>query len=235
MTAELTILVWTALAAGIAHTALGPDHYVPFIALSASRGWSRSKTLFMVLLCGFGHVLSSIVIAFAGLAIGKTVFSIEWLEGLRGDIAAWMLLIFGFTYMVYGIFTAIRKKPHEHPHLHDDGTKHDHRHIHQTGHAHMHEKSNSLAAWSMFVIFVFGPCEALIPIVLYPASQGHIFNAVITALIFSVSTLITMSVIVFASITGLSGIKSGFLTRYSHALAGLVIFIAGISVKFLGL
>jgi hypothetical protein len=42
-------------------------------------------------------------------------------------------------------------------------------------------------------------------------------------------------VIVFASLTGLSKIKSNYLSRYSHALAGLIIFIAGISVKFLGL
>jgi ABC-type nickel/cobalt efflux system permease component RcnA len=237
MTTELAILLSTALTAGIVHTALGPDHYVPFIALSTSRGWSRAKTLFIVLLCGLGHVLSSIIIAFAGLALGKSIFSIEWLERFRGDIAAWMLLFLGFTYMIYGIFRAIKDAPHDHPHVHDGGIAHAHEHRHQSAHSHPHEKNNALVAWSLFIVFVFGPCEALIPLVLYPAAQGHVFNAVITSFVFSLATITTMTAIIFASITGLSRIKSGSnsISRYSHAMAGLIILIAGIGVKFLGL
>lgn len=56
MQTELNILLATAASLGVVHTALGPDHYLPFIALSKSRNWSVFKTARVTALCGLGHV-----------------------------------------------------------------------------------------------------------------------------------------------------------------------------------
>ena len=39
--------------------------------------------------------------------------------------------------------------------------------------------------WVLFLIFVFGPCEPLIPLVMYPAAKHNIQGAIIVAILFS--------------------------------------------------
>ena len=56
-----------------------------------------------------------------------------------------------------------------------DGTVHDHTHDHHESHAHMHEAPagrTNLTPWALFIIFVLGPCEPLIPLFVLPASRG---------------------------------------------------------------
>ncbi|GAI12193.1 unnamed protein product, partial [marine sediment metagenome] len=57
--------------------------------------------------------------------------------------------------------------------VHVDGEKHDHIHAHKVEHSHVHDekKGTSLTPWILFIIFVFGPCEPLIPLVMYPAKK----------------------------------------------------------------
>ncbi|MCK4941529.1 sulfite exporter TauE/SafE family protein, partial [candidate division WOR-3 bacterium] len=185
MSSELAILVGTAASLGFVHTILGPDHYVPFIVLSRVRGWNVLKTSMITLLCGIGHVLSSIVLGFIGIALGVAVFKLEGIEAFRGDIATWFVIIFGFTYFVWGVHRAIRNKPHRHKHVHSDGMAHSHSHQHATEHTHVHtSKPGNITPWILFVIFVFGPCEPLIPLIMYPAAKGSIFDVAIVALVF---------------------------------------------------
>ena len=235
MNAESLLLIWTAISVGCIHTLIGPDHYLPFIALANSRHWSRFKTVSVTLFCGFGHILSSLLIAAAGLILGKSIFSIEALNSFRGDFAAWLLIIFGFSYLVYGIFEAIKNVPHKHLHVHENGSGHVHGHVHKNGHVHVHEKKGSLTPWVLFIIFFLGPCEALIPLVMYPAAKGHIADALFVALFFSISTIATMTGVVIFSLMGLSGLHLKKLERFGHAIAGSIILSSGLGVKFLGL
>jgi hypothetical protein len=46
-TKEILVLAGTAATIGFVHTVLGPDHYIPFIAMSRARRWTLSKTLFI--------------------------------------------------------------------------------------------------------------------------------------------------------------------------------------------
>jgi len=80
MSNELVILTWTAVTIGFVHTIFGPDHYVPFIVLSKVRQWSGIKTVMITLLCGIGHVLSSIILGFVGIAVGIAVFKLRQLK-----------------------------------------------------------------------------------------------------------------------------------------------------------
>ncbi len=236
MSSELVVLVGTAASLGLVHTILGPDHYVPFIALAKARSWSAMKTSIITFLCGVGHVLSSIILGFVGIALGIAVFKLEGIESFRGEIATWFVIIFGFTYFVWGVHRAMRNKPHKHVHAHVDGEEHSHTHEHTDGHTHVHGvKSQNITPWILFIIFVFGPCEPLIPLIMYPAARGSMFDVAVVALVFGSVTVSTMLATVLLSYYGLSKIPLQKFARYSHAFAGLAIFFCGGAMKFLGL
>lgn len=236
MSNEVIILAGTAATIGFLHTVLGPDHYLPFIVLSKARQWSNPKTLVITFLCGIGHVLSSIILGFIGIVLGIAIFKLEAIESFRGDIAAWLLLAFGFTYFIWGLHRAIRKRSHDHVHVHEGGETHIHPHNHLANHSHPHDmKVASLTPWVLFTIFVFGPCEPLIPLIMYPAATNNMFSVVIVASVFGFVTIGTMLSIVLISSYGLSKLPLRRLERYSHAFAGLAIFLSGGAIKFLGL
>ena len=236
MTSETVLLAGTAATIGLVHTVFGPDHYVPFIALSKARKWGVAKTTLITLLCGLGHILSSVILGFAGIALGAAVFSIQAIESFRGEITAWFLIVFGFTYFIWGIHRALRSLRHEHKHVHQNDEVHSHSHNHIADHSHVHiEKSGSITPWVLFIIFIFGPCEPLIPLVMYPAAKHNMMSVTLVTTAFGLTTIGTMLALVLASYYGLSKITIPRLERYSHALAGLAILVCGGAVKFLGL
>ncbi|MGB2765144.1 MAG: sulfite exporter TauE/SafE family protein [Candidatus Aminicenantaceae bacterium] len=237
MSSEILILTGTAAAIGLVHTVLGPDHYLPFIVISRARKWSFSKTMLISFFCGLGHVLSSVALGLIGIALGIAVFRLENVESFRGGAAAWLLIGFGFAYFIWGLHRAIRNRAHKHIHVHADGEEHEHLHAHEVEHSHVHDekKRASLTPWILFTIFVFGPCEPLIPLVMYPAMKQNIPGLILVTVAFGLTTIVTMLTIIAISSWGVSFIRLGRLERYAHALAGAMIFISGLSVQFLGL
>jgi len=234
---EILILIGTAASIGFIHTVLGPDHYLPFIVMSRARQWPLAKTLFISFLCGLGHVLSSVGLGFIGLAFGIAVSRLEGVESTRGNVAAWLLIIFGFTYFIWGLDRALKRKTHSHLHLHPQGEEHEHAHLHEADHYHLHgqKQKPSLTPWILFTIFVFGPCEPLIPLVMYPAARHNLFGVALVTAAFGLTTILTMLSLISLASWGLSFFSLGRLERYAHALAGAMIFVSGLSVQFLGL
>ena len=93
----------------------------------------------------------------------------------------------------------------------------------------------NLTPWILFTIFIFGPCEALIPILMYPAANISVSGLILVTLIFAVTTILTMLSIVLISIYGINILPVKKFEKYSHALAGAIILMSGLSVQFLGL
>jgi len=201
------------------------------------REWSRFKTGLITLLCGLGHVGSSVVLGSFGVALGVAVEKLEIFESARGNWAAWSLIAFGLLYTIYGIHQVVKNKPHTHPHVHSDGSIHAHEHVHQSSHAHVHTQTAkpSCVPWALFIIFVLGPCEPLIPLLMYPAARHSAAGVVVVAAVFSAATIVTMMAIVLLGAYGLSFVRVRSLERYSHALAGFMIFLCGCGIQFLGL
>lgn len=234
MNSEIGILITTAFSIGFIHTLIGPDHYLPFIALSRARKWTYPRTLLITVICGVGHVLSSVVIGMIGIAAGVAISRIQGLEGMRGDIASYLLLGFGLAYMSWGIRKGIRGNIHSHSHIHTDGTKHEHPHDHQTEHTHVHSKKTS-TFWWLFIIFVLGPCEPLIPVLMYPAAKLNTVGVILVVVAFSLATIATMGVMVSLAYFGLKQVRFAFFERYAHALGGAIIALSGAAMIFLGL
>jgi len=221
MSQELWFLAGTAASIGIVHTVLGPDHYVPFIALSKARKWSVAKTAWVTVLCGLGHVASSVLLGWIGIATGVAVGSLTVLESWRGDLAAWILTGFGTVYLIWGVRAAIRNRPHRHWPSDQHGGK---------GHPHPQEAGRSV--WALFIIFVFGPCEPLIPILMYPAATKSLWGVVLVVLVFGATTISTMMVMVLPITFGLSRVQMEPLQRYGHALAGAMLAFCGMAIHF---
>lgn len=230
----LWLLLVTAASLGFVHTVTGPDHYLPFIAMSRIGRWSLPKTLFVTILCGVGHVMSSILLGMAGIGLGLALSGLEWFEGLRGDVAGWLLLGFGLTYLVWGLHRVFRKRPHAHVHAHAGTVVHEHTHAHEGNHAHVHgdaERAGSMTPWVLFTIFVFGPCEPLIPLLMYPAAELSGWTVVLVAMVFGVVTIATMSMVVLVATLGLARLPFHGMARWGHAAAGLVVTACGAAIQ----
>ena len=236
MTKELDILIATSATVAFLHTLFGPDHYLPFIAMGKARRWSMVRTSIITFIAGIGHVLGSVVLGMIGVAAGLGIQKVTQVDEVRGSLAGWLFIAFGLVYMVWGIRRAWLNKPHSHKHFHSDGTGHVHVHTHDGEHAHIHEEEEkaNITPWVLFVIFVLGPCEPLIPIVMYPAAQGHWGELLITVLVFGVVTIVTMMGLVLGTLFGLNLMPLGKMERYMHALAGGAILFSGASIVFLG-
>lgn len=230
---EAQILLLTAASIAFLHTILGPDHYVVFAAMGKARRWSLAKTLRVTLVCGTGHVVSSIIIGGIGILLGAKLLSLVEIEGVRGSLAGWSLLAFGLMYFAWGLRKAGRGHRHSHVHVHED-VVHDHEHDHHSDHSHIHEKpGDAITPWAMFIIFILGPCEALIPLFMYPAATHSAGLVMSVAVVFGVVTLATMLAAVALTMIGLRNLPS--LGRWEHAVAGASVAACGAAISLIGL
>ena len=237
MTTEIKVLILTAASLGFFHTLAGPDHYLPFIMMAWARKWSLRKTSLITFLCGLGHIASSVVLGLIGVALGLAVNKLELFESARGNIAAWLLIAFGLIYMIWGIRRAYRNKPHTHSHIHLESGQHTHKHSHNNEHVHIHEEKTpvSITPWVLFTIFVFGPCEPLIPVIMYPAAKNSLSGMILVTVVFGIVTISTMLAIVLLTAKGFYITRLNKLERFTHAIAGGTILLCGLAIQFLGL
>ncbi len=236
MTNELSILCISATLMGFLHTLLGADHYLPFIVMSRARKWSILRTAWITVACGVGHVLSSVVLGLLGVAVGVSIMKLESIDSIRGSIAAWLLIGFGTAYLLWGLRKAIKSVPHTHSHDHSDGIEHEHGHQHEKEHSHVHsEAKRTLTPWILFTIFVFGPCEVLIPLLMYPAAELGFSGMILVVAIFGIVTVVTMTSLVLIGVWGFRLVRFKPLERYMHAISGATIALSGLAIQVLGL
>lgn len=213
---ELIVLAASAAAIGFFHTMLGPDHYLPFVMMSRAGNWSQAKTVVVTICCGLGHIFGSILLGMVGVAMGIAVAQLEQVESVRGTIAAWALIAFGLCYFVWGVRKAAGK------------------HIHK-GTPHSIEKSDvSYTPWVLFTVFVLGPFEPLIPLLMYPAAKESLTALLLVTGIFGIVTIVTMLAMVALLSRGVNILPIGKLERYTHALAGATICFCGVAIQFFG-
>ena len=207
----MEFLLLSALTIGTLHS-LAPDHWIPFVALARAQHWSKTRTTYSVLLAGLGHVGSSIVIGLVGIAIGVATEHATGWEAVRGDIASLLLIGFGLAYMVWGLKKIIQG----HSHHHDHGS------------------AKTVSYWTLFILIIFGPCEPLIPL-LFASSAFGWMTVILIVGAFSTATLIMMQIQVHAALWGFSFFRSHVFEHASDAIAGGVIAITGIAIRYFGI
>lgn len=232
---SLDILLTTAVGIGFLHTLIGVDHALPFVAIGRARGWSLRRVLGLTFLCGLGHVLSSVLLGVFGIGLGVALDRLEWIESTRGSLAAWLLIGFGLAYAAWAWVRRRRGRTHSHPHVHADGTIHTHPHGHEGEHAHPHQASAApVVAWSLFILFVLGPCEPLIPLLMVPALAHGAAATALVAGAFAVTTIGTMLAMVTVGFLGLRLVPMRALERHADVAAGLAVAASGLAIQVLG-
>ena len=232
---SLQVLLGTAGTIALVHTLIGIDHSLPFVAIGKARGWTLRKTLAVAAACGVAHVGSSVLLGIVGIGFGIAAGRLEALQSYRGGLAAWLLIGFGISYAAWAVVQLQRGKAHSHAHVHDDGVVHDHGHDHHRAeHLHPHGEK-SITVWALFIVFAFGPCEALIPLVMAPAWAEHWLWVGAVVAVFGSVTVATMMAAVTAGYVGLSLANGRGLERYANVLAGLAIAVSGLAIQALGI
>jgi hypothetical protein len=226
----LNLLFITAITIAVIHTLTGPDHYIPFIALSKSKKWSLSKTIGWTMICGLGHVLSSVLLGLGGASIGWGIDKLTSIENQRGSIAAWGLLIFGCLYFIWGVIRSFQHRNHKHFESDEGGNMYVYEHNH-TAYA-VPKAKHKVTPWVIFIIFLLGPCEPMIPLLFAPALDNNTFGLIALIVIYTIFTLLVMILMVLLGYWGIAFADTKKMERYMHALAGLTLIICGAGMLF---
>ncbi|MBV9079573.1 MAG: hypothetical protein JO102_00475, partial [Elusimicrobia bacterium] len=169
----MKLLVVAAIAA--LHTVLGPDHYLPLAALSQASRWPIRRTLALTAIFGAAHVLSAAALGFAALAGGSV--AARWLgDAARSTAAGNALMAVGVVYAAWALVRRFRRADEAPP-----------------------------AGWPqrlLFVAFLVGPCEPLIPVLIAAAESGR--SPALVATVFGAVTVATMTILVGALTAGLA-------------------------------
>jgi hypothetical protein len=111
-------LIGAVAAVGVLHTIV-PDHWVPIALIARQRGWSRSETARASLQAGFGHVMSTLLIA-AVVWLAGVAFATRF--GHLVDTATSLALIGFGGWIALGSLREIQdagRHGHAHSHGHD--------------------------------------------------------------------------------------------------------------------
>ncbi|MEW6455355.1 MAG: hypothetical protein AB1410_01395 [Acidobacteriota bacterium] len=199
-------LILSCVSIAIVHS-LAPDHWIPFSVLARSQNWKSNKLFLIVFISGVAHILSSLILGLIGLVFGVALERLSLIETKKSLIAGWLIIGFGIAYAIWGL-----KKVKE---KHFDLTK-----------------NQILTFWSLFLIFIFGPCEPLIPLMFLSYSYG-IKGIITISILFSFFTISMMEILTFLSLRGIKLIPVQRIERWSHVSAGIIIIIIGIGIVFL--
>lgn len=148
---------------GVLHTLLGPDHYLPWIALARDRGWNGRRALLATAGAGLVHCLTSAVLVPVAILLTEGAATLAGVQGLRSDLTAWLLVGLG---VALGLAAWRRRR---------NGAT-----------------CGRAASWWLLVAFALGPCEWLIPGAL-AAHAGHGAVGTLAAIgAFTAATVATM-------------------------------------------
>jgi hypothetical protein len=232
MPPEIQNLFVTVITIALLHTISGPDHYLPFIVLSKSGNWSLGKTVGWTLVCGLGHIASSVLLGLGGAALGWSVSRISGLETLRGGLAAWALLGFGVLYLLWALYRQYRNRPHKHFDATQDGNLYVYEHQHDG--TVMPQQRFKVTPWVIFIIFVLGPCEPMIPLLFFPAAKNTWWVLPLLIAVYTICTLVTMLAMVLLGYYGLGFSRLKRLERYVHILGAATIILCAVGMLWLG-
>jgi len=233
VSALLTVAVGTALF----HTLI-PDHWLPFVLMGRARGWSAATTAAVSGLSASIHVVLSLGLGAAALAIGE--LSAELVGESLEHTAAWLLVGFGGTYAMW----AWRKGGHFHPggaRVHgeavgagcrDPGASHD-------DHLHYHDDApiirGKIGGGALWLAFIVGanPCILVLPLLVAAAGRGAGVLAGV-ALAYAIPSTLLMVGLSAVGVAGTRRIELPVAARHMEWASGALIAALGILLLAVG-
>jgi putative Mn2+ efflux pump MntP len=235
------LLIATAGFTALFHTLI-PDHWLPFVLVARSQGWSLRKTFWTTLLSAAFHVTLSLGLGVLALFLGRefTAAIGERIERFAG----FGLLFFGLVYTLF-FLTGSGKHQHYFP---GHGGHHPLEDYHGTGEEaggassadgpsprHIlsrHLGDHPLSALTLAAVVGLNPCVLAIPLMMATVADG-LWSLLAVASSFAVTSIV---VLVSASLLGYQGMRRlnlDFLNRYGEVVSGLLIAALGLLIVVL--
>lgn len=162
------------------------------------------------------------LLGLGGAAIGWSLSKMNWLESVRGGVAGWALLVFGLAYSLWGLAKA---RSHRHFDIYEDGRVYVYQHKH--GEMVPPAEKHAVTPSVLFIIFLLGPCEPMIPLLYLPGAKNSLPGMLLLIAIYTICTLATMMLMVVSGFYGFSFLQTWKLDRYVHAVGACLSLFAG--------
>jgi hypothetical protein len=204
---------------GFGHAIL-PDHWVPLAVLGRTRRYPLSRVARLSGLAGIAHVLVSVALGGAIIAIGLQFRSA--IEHAEGAIVGGLLIVTGIGFLVAELTGYGHHHSQGHGHEHDSRQEHEHGHGDSRGGTSRSGRLHSLAA----VMVPFGaaasPDLTILPVFLAAATIGTA-TAIGSLAVFAAVTIGTIVGLTLAAARGGYQIRGRWLERWGNALTALVL------------
>jgi hypothetical protein len=166
----LSALVAAAAGTGVLHTLLGPDHYLPLLAIARERGFGARRALRWTAAAGLLHCLGSAVVVPVAIGLGAGAAAFAGVQEFRSGAAAWLLVGIGLVLM--GAAWRRSRRPS----------------VPRAGSA------------LLLLAFALGPCEWLLPNALVATAEHGAGGGLLVGAVFTACTMATMLVCVAAGL-----------------------------------
>ena len=219
MSATTPALLAAAAGVGFGHAIL-PDHWVPLAVLGRTRRYPLARVARLSGLAGVTHVLVSIVLGGAIIAVGLQFRSS--VQSAQDTIIGCLLIVTGVGFAILELSGRGR---HRGPH---DSGVHGHRHSHE--HADLPVATESRLHGLAAVMVPFGaaasPDLTILPVFLAATTAG-VTTAIGSLVIFAAVTIATIVGLTLAACFGGYQIRGQWLERWGNVFTALVLIVIG--------
>jgi len=232
----LTSVAVTGFTVAFFHAAI-PTHWLPFVLVARARGWTRSRTLAVVMFAGIGHValttLLGLVIAWLGFQLDEKIGRL--FPFLAGGV---LVLIGGYYFWRQWRGAGIC---HHHP---PGGQHEETEHCgHENDHSHWEDELKDTALvsqrrgdWAaisgLFVMLTLSPCEGFLPVYLSAVQFGWRGFALLSAIL-AVATLAAMTLFTSLTFSGFERFRVQRFERYEAGMLGGLFCALGLLIVWL--
>lgn len=179
--------------------ALIPNHWLPIVAIGRKEKWTEQKTLFITLMAGGAHVLSTVLLGVAmGLAGGALYQNIS-------AISYWAAPV---VFIATGAYFLYKNQQHAHFHLNQVG-------------------SGWNLPWSLFLAMFFSPCLEIEVLFLAAGQYGAGFWLLVAGS-YMLITVLGMSLWIWLVMRGLKKLDWHALEHNAGTIAGITLIATGL-------
>ena len=206
----MTEILIGSLVLSVIHATI-PNHWIPLVAIGKTENWSRNETLWVTVIAGSAHTISTILV---GISIGLVGYKLSSThEFVTRVVAPLILVTLGLFYLIVDL-----KNFHHNRNLVETGS--------------ISKKSKLSIITSLCIAMFFSPCIQ-IEAYYFKAGTGGWLGITIVSIVYLIVTILGMLLLVDLGRKGVEKIKWHFLEHHERRVMGVVLIALGISAYFL--
>lgn len=206
----MTQILFGSLVLSLIHASI-PNHWIPLVAISRTENWSRTETLWITVITGGAHTISTILVGIIiGLAGYKLSSSHQFVTRV---VAPLILVILGLIYLMVDL-----RSSHHHKNPVEIGS--------------ISKRSKLTIITSLGIAMFFSPC---IEIEAYYFTAGTLGwpGITVVSIVYLIVTVLGMLLLVDLGRKGVEKIKWHSLEHHEKRVTGIVLIVLGIFAYFI--